>query len=99
MRLAIVAASAVFITASCLAAQAHAVQAPAAQAQQPGSAPSLDTLLQGWEKALTSLQSVSMDCKRITKDRVFETTDEYRGTAKLARSAQANQSVRASLEL
>lgn len=69
------------------------------QAPQPAQMPKVDDLVSSWEKTLSSLQSLSMDCKRITKDRVFETTEEYRGSAKLLRPAQAKEGVRASLEL
>ncbi|MBI3409206.1 MAG: hypothetical protein HY040_12740 [Planctomycetes bacterium] len=69
------------------------------QTPQFAQAPKVDDLLSGWEKALSNLQSLSMECKRTTKDRVFETTEEYRGSAKLLRPAQAKRGIRASLEL
>lgn len=59
----------------------------------------LDQVLAGWEKAMTGLQSLSVECERTTKDKVFSTNDKYKGTAKFLKSAQANQGSRASLEL
>lgn len=63
------------------------------------NAKALDKVLADWEKAMTSLQSLSMNCERITKDKVFQTTDKFKGTAKFLKAAKPNQGSRASLEL
>jgi TIGR03009 family protein len=59
----------------------------------------LDGIVRSWEKALSSLEGLSMDCERTTKDRVFETTEKSRGTAKIQRASAPKKGVRWCLEM
>lgn len=72
-------------------------------AQQPGvadpNAAKLDEVLRQWEKSMSSMDTLLLYCRRITKDKTFGTVDEYQGSAKFLRSKLPNQSSRGSLEL
>jgi len=75
-----------------------------AQGTQPAPAPdpnaaNLDAVLGGWEKAMTSIQSLYCDVNRETLDRVFSTKDKFSGRAMYVRSNLPGQGSRASLEL
>src|SRR5438445_4343195 len=72
-------------------------QQGAPPAQDP-NAP-LDTVLAGWEKALLSLRSLYAECERTTLDKVFQTTEVFKGSAKYLKAPAPGQGSRASLEL
>jgi TIGR03009 family protein len=56
-------------------------------------------VLEQWEKAMTGMNTVETECARTTINKVFKTVETYTGSAKLLKSTNANQPVRASLEL
>src|SRR5262249_17441996 len=51
------------------------------------------------EKVMTGMQSLSLECERLTKDKVFNSADKFKGTAKYLKSTIPNQNSRASLEM
>jgi len=59
----------------------------------------LDKVLIGWEKAITGLQTFQAECQRTTLDRVFQTKEIFKGTAKYLKSSGPGEEGRASLEL
>src|SRR5947209_6731802 len=63
-----------------------------------GNAPTLDEVLLGWEKSLSSLKSLYAVCQRTTMDKVFQTKEVFKGSAKYVKAAPG-QGSRASLEL
>lgn len=66
----------------------------------PGSSsPTLDEVLAGWEQSLTSLRSLSAVCERTTLDKVFQSKEVFKGTAKYLKGAGPGTGSRASLEL
>jgi TIGR03009 family protein len=81
--------------AAAALALAQQPQQPTAQAQDA----QLDAVLAGWEKALLSLQSLYAECERTTVDKVFQTTEVYKGSAKYLKAPGPGQGSRASLEL
>src|SRR5438034_11483341 len=58
----------------------------------------LDDVLSGWEKTFSNLQSLQADCKRTTVDKVFNSTEVFKGVAKY-RKAPGQFGSQASLEL
>lgn len=75
---------------------------PIAYGQAPQRSQSdsqLENLMRGWEKSLGSLQSVTMDCERTAKDRVFQTTDKHKGVVKFLKPKEAKGQAMASLEM
>lgn len=78
------------------------VVASALTAQTPPAAtsdPKLDEVLQQWEKAMTSIQSLLVHINRTTIDKTYQTTEVFEGTAKYLKSNLPGQPSRASLEL
>lgn len=65
-------------------------------AQDPNA--QLDSVLDAWEKSLTSLRSMYAVCQRTTLDKVFQTKEVFKGSAKYMK-APPGQGSRASLEL
>jgi TIGR03009 family protein len=70
--------------------------APPVQAVNPGQ---LDPVLDGWERSLTTLRSLYADCEHTTQDKVFQTREVFKGTAKYLKAPGPGQGSRASLEL
>lgn len=71
-------------------------------AQSPQVAPTpdkLDFVLANWEKAMGDIQSMVAQCTRTTVDKVFQSTETLKGTAKFVKSQRPGQGSRASLEL
>ena len=56
-----------------------------APTQQPGSE-DLDTVLRGWEKAMTDLRSFVSVVERTTLDKALSARDEHKGYAKIGRA-------------
>lgn len=79
-----------------LSAFAFAQQDP--PAQDPNAA-KLDEVLNNWEKAMTSVQSIQVGCTRITLDKTFNNKETFKGMAKYLKSGLPGQGSRASLEL
>jgi TIGR03009 family protein len=73
----------------------------AQQGAQPAqdSSAQLDSVLAGWEKTLTSLRSLYAECERTTMDKVFQTTEVFKGSVKYLKAPGPGQGSRASLEL
>lgn len=59
----------------------------------------LGQVLVGWEKAMTSIHSLYAEVHRTTVDKVFKSTEVFKGTAKYQKSSVAGQQSRAALEL
>jgi TIGR03009 family protein len=85
------------LPALLLASTLVAAQQGAAPAQDPNA--QLDLVLMGWEKTLTSLRSLHVECQRTTVDKVFRTTEVFKGSAKYLKTPGPGQGSRASLEL
>src|SRR6266576_3090537 len=66
---------------------------------QDANSPPLDDVLAGWEKSLTGLRTLYAECQRTTLDKVFNTKEVFRGSAKFLKSPAPGQGSRASLEL
>jgi TIGR03009 family protein len=67
---------------------------------QPGAGtPQLDEVLTSWERSLTALQSLQADCQRTELDKVFQTKEVFKGTARYMKASSPGQGSRASLEL
>ena len=79
-----------------MAATAALAQQAAPQAVNPGQ---VDAVLDGWERSLTSLRSLYADCERTTLDKVFQTREVFKGTAKYLKALAPGQGSRASLDL
>jgi TIGR03009 family protein len=75
-----------------------AAQQGAPPAQDP-NAPQLDAVLAGWEKTFASIRSLQADCQRVTLDKVFQSREVMKGTAKYLKAPGPGQGSRASLEL
>src|SRR5262245_7703472 len=69
------------------------------QQQSDPNAQRLDQVLANWEKVMMGMQSLTLECERLTKDKVFNSSDKFKGTAKYLKSATPNQNSRASLEM
>lgn len=76
------------------------------EAQQPAQPPppaggiTIDQVLVGWEKAMTSIQSLYVeDLRRTTLDKVFGTKETFAGKAMYLKSNAPGQGSRASLEM
>lgn len=67
-------------------------------ATPPAAGTTLDAVLLGWEKSMTAIKSLEVECRRTVLDKTFQTTDVFQGRAKFLRSP-AGQGSRASLEL
>jgi len=72
-------------------------QTPAQPTKDPNA--QLDEILFGWEKTLTGLHSLQAECERTTVDKVFQTKEVFKGSAKYLKSPGLGQGSRASLEL
>jgi TIGR03009 family protein len=67
-----------------------------APAQQPET---LDTVLRGWEKAMTDLTSFYSKVERTTLDKALGARDEHKGYAMFVKAANKDDASRARLEL
>src|SRR5437016_5402439 len=81
---------ALFLACAVLAAQ---------QPAPPQNLAQLDAVLAGWEKTLSGISSLQADCQRKTVDKVFGTTQVFKGTAKYLKAPGKGQASQASLEL
>ena len=82
---------ALFALPALLTASAFvAAQQGAPPAQNPND-PQLDVVLAGWEKTFTSIRSLQADCQRTTLDKVFQTREVFRGTAKYLKAPGPGQ--------
>src|ERR1700726_1804738 len=68
-------------------------------AQQQVDDPKMIEVLDQWERAMTSMNSLVTECSRITLKKSFNTVEKYSGEAKLLKSNDPNQPCRASLAL
>lgn len=59
----------------------------------------LDAALANWAQAMAAVQSLEAKLERTSEDRVFQTKETYRGTARFLRSGKPNERSRASLYL
>lgn len=70
-------------------------------AQQPPAQPNAeqvrDAVLDRWEKTMTGLQSLKVECSCKKIDKTFNTTEVKKGTAMLLKGVAPNQPCRASL--
>jgi len=67
-------------------------------AQQPG-AENLDTVLRGWEKAMTDLRSFVAEVERSTLDKSLGARDDFKGYAMFVKPAPKDAGAKARLEL
>src|ERR1051325_9543167 len=65
-----------------------------AQAQE-----NLDTVLQGWEKAMTDLRSFAAVVERETLDKELQSKDQWKGYAMFNKAAAKDEGSKARLEL
>jgi TIGR03009 family protein len=89
---------ALYVLAAFLMASAL-VLAQQGAAPVPNSSAELDAVLAGWEKTLTSIRSLHAECQRTTMDKVFQTKEVFKGSAKYVKAPGPGQGSRASLEL
>src|SRR5262249_19846868 len=73
--------------------------AAAAASAQPAPAENLDTVLRGWEKAMTDLRSFVCVIERTTLDKALGAKDEFKGYSMFMKPATKEGSSRARLEL
>src|SRR5436309_7237507 len=66
---------------------------------QPQAKENLDTVLRGWEKAMTDLQSFACVAQRKTLDKALGTRDEFGGYAMFMKPQVKGDGSRARLEL
>ncbi len=66
---------------------------------QPAPAEDLDTVLRGWEKAMTELKSFVSVVERTTLDKSLNAKDDHKGYAMFMKPAAKDDSSRARLEL
>ena len=66
---------------------------------QPPAKESVDTVLRGWEKAMTDLQSFACVVHRKTLDKALGSRDEHKGYAMFMKAAPKETGSRARLEL
>lgn len=60
----------------------------------------LDLVLQYWEQAMTQVEKLEAECERVTEDKVFNTKESYKGTARFMKGAPGpDMTSRASLYL
>src|SRR5262245_15421645 len=94
---------AILFTLSILAAVCFVATGERAASQQAGApdpnAAKLDEVLNGWEGAMAAMQSRAADCERRTDDKVFATTEVFKGKVRYVKSPGQGQGARASLEL
>ena len=69
-----------------------------ASAQQPGPE-NLDSVLKGWEKAMTDLKSFVSVIERTTFDKALSAKDEHKGYAMFLKAPTKDENSRARLEL
>ncbi len=79
---------------SLLAVLTITLLAPAQPAQE-----NLDTVLRGWEKAMTDLQSFVSEVQRTTLDKALNARDEHKGYAMFMKPAPKDAGSRARLEM
>lgn len=82
-----------------LMASAALVLGQGSQQQADPNALKLDQVLASWEKVMTGMQSLTLECERLTKDKVFNSSDKFKGNAKFLKSSVPSQNSRASLEM
>jgi TIGR03009 family protein len=66
---------------------------------QPAAPENLDSVLRGWEKAMTDLKSFDALVERITLDKALGAKDEHKGYAMFLKAANKNDTSRARLRL
>ena len=66
---------------------------------QPPAQENLDTVLRGWEKAMTDLRSFVAVVERTTLDKALGAKDEHKGYAMFMKAVTKNDGSRARLEL
>jgi TIGR03009 family protein len=66
---------------------------------QPPAQENLDTVLRGWEKAMTDLKSFYAVVERTTLDKALGAKDEHKGYAMFMKAAAKDDASRARLEL
>ncbi|MBI1832259.1 MAG: TIGR03009 domain-containing protein, partial [Planctomycetes bacterium] len=74
------------------------VASVAVSAQQPGGE-NLDTVLAGWEKAMTDLRSFVAEVERTTIDKSLGAKDDFKGYAMFVKPAPKDVGAKARLEL
>lgn len=66
---------------------------------QPPAQENLDTVLRGWEKAMTDLQSFVSVVERTTLDKALNARDQHKGYAAFMKAANKDDGSRARLEM
>ncbi len=70
-----------------------------AQGVAPPRVENLDTVLHGWEKAMTDLRSFAAVVDRETLDKALQTKDQFKGYAMFLKAANKDDNSKARLEL
>src|SRR5262249_52115434 len=75
MRVVLISLAVLLVVLMASAALLLAQSAP----QGDAYAQKLDFVLANWEKVMTGIQSLSLECERVTKDKVFQNNEKFKG--------------------